>query len=179
MANLSIFNVGDNLLTWGLDMSCRKCVVRTKVVGKDERGIVTYSDGCRILNTWDSMERYNDYFPYSEEKEREMQEECDNEYNAWREACRKQMERAHKHHMERNEKLKSLIKEKGSFDGSHTIIFLSGKSNFFRWKKYDILYINEELNILGMAEDEDTMFLNLDDLCVPTQWEIEEEVKAA
>ena len=81
--------------------------------------------------------------------------------------------------MERNERLKNLIKEKGSFDGSHTIIFLSGKSNLYRWKKYDILYINEDLNVFGMADDEDTMFLNLDDLCVPTQWEIEEEVKAA
>ncbi len=179
MANLSIFNVGDNLLTWGLDMSCRKCVVRTKVVGKDERGIVTYSDGCRILNTWDNMEHYNDYFPYSVEKEREMQEECDNKYNAWREACRKQMERAERYHMERNAKLKRLVKEKGYFDGTYTIFELSGKNNFYRWKKYDILHINENLDLFGMADDGDTMFLNIDDLPVPPQIDIQKELESA
>jgi hypothetical protein len=53
---------------------------------------------------------------------------------------------------------------------------LSGKNNFYRWKKYDILHIDDELNIFGVADDGDTMFLTLDDLCVPTQQEIEREV---
>ena len=89
------------------------------------------------------------------------------------------MERAHKHHMERNEKLKNLIKEKGYFDGTHTIIELSGKNNFYRWKKYDILHINENLDLFGMAENGDTMFLNIDDLPVPPQIDIQKEIEAA
>ena len=173
MANLVFFNVGDVLLTYGLDMACHKCVVKTKVVSKDERGIVTYSDGCHILNSWENMEHYNDYFPYSEEQEKKMQEECDNAYNEWREACRKQLEEAHRHHIERNERMKSLIKAKGG------IINLSGKDDFYRWKPYTIVSINDKLDVLGVAEDNATMSLNIDDLCVPTQQRIEKEIEAA
>ena len=178
MANLSEFKVGDNLLTYGLDMGCHKCVVRTKVVGMSKYGITTYSDGCRILTTWDDMDICgNDYFLYTEEQEKRMQAYCDKLYNEWEEACRRQMERAKKYHMERNEKAKSLIKEKGYHDGQCMIFDLSGKNNFYRWKKYDILYINENLQVFGMADDEDTMFLDLDDLCVPTQQEIISELE--
>ena len=177
MANLREFKVGDILLTYGLDMGCHKCVCKTEITSIDERGIVTKDDGCLILNTWENMKYANDYFLYSKEQEKAMQEQCDKEYNDWVKACNEQMERATKHHRERNERLKSLIKEKGYFDGTHTIFELSGKSNFFRWKKHDILHINEDLQIFGMAEDKDTMFLNLDDLCVPTQWEIIDEIE--
>lgn len=181
MASLSNFKVGDVLLTYGMDMGCHKCVVTTKVVAIDERGIITKSDedDCLILHAWRDMEYYNDYFLYSEEQEKAMQQECDNEYNAWVEACRKQAERAHKSHMERNERMKNTIKEKGYFDGTHTIFELSGKTNFFRWKKYDILHINENLDLFGMAEDGDTMYVNIDDLAVPSYIEIESELKAA
>lgn len=173
MANLIFFNVGDVLLTYGMDMACHKCVVKTKVVEKNERGIVTYSDGCRILNSWENMEHYNDYFPYSEEQEKKMQEECDNEYNEWVEACKRQLERAHKHHIERNETLKNIIKAKGG------VVNLSGKSDFYRWKRYTIVSINEELNVFGVADDKTTMSISIDDLCVPTLQQIESEVKAA
>jgi hypothetical protein len=173
MANLSVFNVGDVLLTYGLDMACHKCVVKTKVVSKDERGIVTYSDGCHILNSWENMEHYNDYFLYSAEKEKEMQDFCDNAYNEWVAACKKQTERAHKHHIERNERLKSLISAKGG------VVNLSGKDDFYRWKPYTIVSINEKLDVLGVAEDNGTMSLNIDDLCVPTQQRIEKEIEAA
>ena len=179
MAKLSDFKVGDNLLTFGLDMGCHKCVVTTKVVGMDKRGIITYSDGCRILNSWDDMDRFDDYYLYSEEQEKAMQEICDKKYRDWEEACRKQMERAERYHMERNAKLKRMVKEKGYFDGTHTIIELSGKNNFYRWKKYDILHINENLDLFGMAEDGDTMFLNIDDLPVPPQIDIQKEIEAA
>lgn len=180
MANLSDFKVGDVLLTYGLDMACHKCVCKSKVLSIDERGIVTdCGEGCRMLATWENMEHFNDYFPYSVEQEKAMQEYCDNEYDAWREACRKQLDEAHRHHIERNERMKSLIKEKGYFDGTFTIFELSGKSNFYRWKKYDILHINENLDVFGMSADEDTMFLNIDDLPVPTYLEIEQELKAA
>jgi hypothetical protein len=179
MANLNSFNVGDVLLTYGMDMACHKCVVKTKVVEKNERGIVTYSDGCHILNSWENMEHSNDYFPYSVEKEKAMQKECDDAYNAWVEACKRQAEEAHRHHIERNERMKRIIKEKGYFDGTFYIIELSGKTNFFRWKKYDVLHINENLDLFGMSEDEDTMYVNIDDLPVPTQQQIVSEVKAA
>ena len=178
MANLRDFKVGDNLLTFGLDMSCRKCVVRTKIVAIDERGIVTDDDDCSMLTKWEDMEVCgNDYFLYTEEQEKAMQEICDNAYNEWKEACRKQMERAEKYHKERNEKTKRLIKEKGYFDGECMIFDLSGKNNFFRWKKYDILYINEHLQVFGMADDEDTMFLDIDDLPVPTEIDIVREIE--
>jgi hypothetical protein len=177
MANLSDFKAGDVLLTYGSDMGCHKCVCKEKVLSVGEEGIITKtSDGCRILYKWKNMQHYNGYFLYSEEQEKAMQKQCDNEYNEWLEACRKQLERAHKYHIERNERLKNRIKEKGYFDGTHTIYELSGKNNFYRWKKYDILHIDDELNIFGVADDGDTMFLTLDDLCVPTQQEIEREV---
>jgi len=173
MANLSDFKVGDILLTYGLDMACHKCVCKTKVVRIEERGIVTYDDDCYMLATWESMEHYNDYFLYSEEQEKVMQEECDNEYNEWVAACRRQAERAHKHHIERNERLKSLISAKGG------VVNLSGKDDFYRWKPYTIVSINEKLDVLGVAEDNGTMSLNIDDLCVPTQQRIEKEIEAA
>ena len=176
MANLSDFKSGDLLLTFGLDMNCHKCVVKTKFVSSDEEGIVTFSDDCYILTRWEDMEHADDYFLYTKEQEKKMQDYCDKKYNEWLEACRKQLERAHKYHIERNERLKNRIKEKGYFDGTHTIFELSGKNNFYRWKKYDILHINEELNVFGVADDGDTMFLTLDDLCVPTQEDIEREV---
>lgn len=178
MANLSDFKVGDVLLTFGLDMGCHKCVCKTEVVKIDERGIVTYDGDCRMLATWDDMRYFNDYFLYSEEQEMAMQEQCDDAYNAWVEACKRQAEEAHRHHIERNERMKRIIKEKGYFDGTFYIIELSGKTNFFRWKKYDVLHINENLDLFGMSEDEDTMYVNIDDLPVPSFWEIEKEVLA-
>ena len=179
MANLSDFRVGDVVLTYGLDMACHKCVCKTKVVKIDERGIVTKSDedDFSILATWNNMQHFNDYFLYSEEQEKAMQEQCDNEYNEWREACRKQEERAHQYYIEWTESLKKLIREKGYFDGTHTIFELSEGHSFFRWKKYDILHINEHLDCFGMADDEDTMFLNIDELPAPTQMKIKDEVE--
>ena len=176
MANLVFFNVGDVLLTYGMDMACHKCVVKTKVVEKNERGIVTYSDGCHILNSWENMEHYNDYFPYSEEQEKKMQEECDNEYNAWREACERQLERARKYCAERNEKTKNIIKEKGQFNGTQSFVKLSCKSTFFRWKEYAIYAINENLDMFGVAKDGDTMMVNIDDVAVPIKLEVEKEI---
>ena len=176
MANLSTFNVGDVLLTYGADMGCHKCVVKTQVLSKDEHGIVTYSDGCRILSTWENMEYYNDYFLYSEEQEKAMQEQCDNEYNEWRKACDRELEEAHRYHIERNEKTKRLIKEYGVQCGGCMVFELSGQSTFYRWKKYKIMLIDEHLNVFGVAEDEDTMLLSIDDLAVPIRWEIEKEV---
>ena len=178
MANLSDFKVGDVLLTYGADMGCHKCVVKTKVLSVDERGIVTEGDGCRIIYTWDDMKYLNDYFPYSEEQEKAMQEKCDSEYNAWREACRRQAERAKKFAMERDNKTKGIIKAKGVSDGTHTILALSGKGTFFRWKSYNIVGINEELDMLGIAEDGDKMYLNIHDVPVPTQLGVEREVDA-
>ena len=105
-----------------------------------------------------------------------MQEQCNKEYNEWVEECERQAERTEKYHRERNEKLKALIKEKGYSDGTHIIFELSGKNYFNRWKKYDILHINEDLQVFGVADDGDTMFLSLDDLCVPTQIDIQKEV---
>ena len=176
MANLSDFKAGDVLLTYGSDMACHKCVCETKVLSVGEEGIITESDGCRMLAKWKDMQYFDDYFPYSEEQKKAMQEQCDKEYNEWVEACERQTERAEKYHRERNERLKALIKEKGYSDGTHIIFELSGKNNFFKKKKYDILHINEELQVFGVADDEDTMFLSLDDLCVPTQIDIQKEV---
>lgn len=177
MANLSDFNVGDVLLTYGCsDMGCYKCVYKVKVLSVGEEGIITESDGCRILHKWKDMQYFNDYFPYSEEQKKVMQEQCDKEYNEWVEECERQAERAEKYHRERNEKLKALIKEKGYSDGTHIIFELSGKNYFNKWKKYDILHINEDLQVFGVADDGDTMFLSLDDLCVPTQIDIQKEV---
>jgi hypothetical protein len=88
-------------------------------------------------------------------------------------ACKRQAERAHKYHIERNERMKNLIKAKGG------IIDLSGKSDFYRWKPYTIVSINDKLDVLGVAEDNSTMSLNIDDLCVPTQQRIEKEIEAA
>ena len=176
MANLSDFNVGDVLLTYGSDMGCHKCVCKVKVLSVGKEGILTESDGCRILYEWKHMQYFNDYFPYSEEQKKVMQEQCDKEYNEWVEECERQTERAEKYHRERNEKLKALIKEKGYSDGTHIIFELSGKNYFNKWKKYDILHINEDLQVFGVANDGDTMFLSLDDLCVPTQIDIQKEV---
>lgn len=176
MANLSDFNVGDVLLTYGSDMGCHKCVCKVKVLSVGKEGILTESDGCRILYEWKHMQYFNDYFPYSEEQKKVMQEQCDKEYNEWVEKCERQTERAEKYHRERNEKLKALIKEKGYSDGTHIIFELSGKNYFNKWKKYDILHINEDLQVFGVADDGDTMFLSLDDLCVPTQIDIQKEV---
>lgn len=177
MANLSDFNVGDVLLTYGCsDMGCYKCVYKVKVLSVGEEGIITESDGCRILHKWKDMQYFNDYFPYSEEQKKVMQEQCDKEYNEWVEECERQAERTEKYHRERNEKLKALIKEKGYSDGTHIIFELSGKNYFNKWKKYDILHINEDLQLFGVADDGDTMFLSLDDLCVPTQIDIQKEV---
>ena len=177
MANLSDFNVGDVLLTYGSDMGCHKCVCKVKVLSVDEDGIIIESDGgCRILYEWKNMQYFNDYFSYSEEQKKVMQEQCDKEYNEWVEKCERQAERAEKYHRERNEKLKALIKEKGYSDGTHIIFELSGKNYFNKWKKYDILHINEDLQVFGVADDGDTMFLSLDDLCVPTQIDIQKEV---
>lgn len=177
MANLSDFKAGDILLTYGADMGCHKCVCKEKVLSVGEDGIITKtSDGCRILYKWKDMQHYNGYFPYSEEQKKAMQEQCDKEYNEWVEACERQTERAEKYHRERNEKLKALIREKGYSDGTHIIFELSGKNYFNRWKKYDILHINEDLQVFGVAEDGDTMFLSLDDLNVPTQIDIQKEV---
>lgn len=177
MANLSDFNVGDVLLTYGCsDMGCYKCVYKVKVLSVGEEGIITESDGCRILHKWKDMQYFNDYFPYSEEQKKVMQEQCDKEYNEWVEECERQAERTEKYHRERNEKLKALIKEKGYSDGTHIIFELSGKNYFNKWKKYDILHINEDLQVFGVADDGDTMFLSLDDLCVPTQIDIQKEV---
>ena len=176
MANLSDFNVGDVLLTYGSNMGCHKCVCKVKVLSVGEEGIITESDDCRILHKWKDMQYFNDYFPYSEEQKKVMQEQCDKEYNEWVEKCERQTERAEKYHRERNEKLKALIKEKGYSDGTHIIFELSGKNYFNKWKKYDILHINEDLQVFGVANDGDTMFLSLDDLCVPTQIDIQKEV---
>ena len=177
MAILSNFNVGDVLLTYGCsDMGCYKCVYKVKVLSVGKEGIITESDGCRILHKWKDMQYFNDYFPYSEEQKKVMQEQCDKEYNEWMEECERQAERAEKYHRERNEKLKALIKEKGYSDGTHIIFELSGKNYFNKWKKYDILHINEDLQVFGVADDGDTMFLSLDDLCVPTQIDIQKEV---
>ena len=177
MAILSDFNVGDVLLTYRCsDMECYKCVYKVKVLSVGKEGIITESDGCRILHKWKDMQYFNDYFPYSEEQKKVMQEQCDKEYNEWVEKCERQAERAEKYHRERNEKLKALIKEKGYSDGTHIIFELSGKNYFNRWKKYDILHINEDLQVFGVANDGDTMFLSLDDLCVPTQIDIQKEV---
>ena len=178
MANLSVFNVGDDILTYGADMGCHKCVVRTKVLGRNEEGIILEGDGCRIIYTWDTMQHFNDYFPYSEEQERAMQEKCDREYNEWREACKRQAERAKKFAMERDNKTKGIIKAKGVSDGTHTTLALSGKGTFFRWKSYNIVGINENLDMLGVAEDGDTMYLNIHNVPVPTQLEVEREVDA-
>ena len=178
MAILSDFNVGDVLLTYGCsDMGCYKCVYKVKVLSVGEEGIITESDGCRILHKWKDMQYFNDYFPYSKEQKKVMQEQCDKEYNEWVEECERQAERTEKYHRERNEKLKALIKEKGYSDGTHIIFELSGKNYFNRrMKKYDILHINEDLQVFGVADDGDTMFLSLDDLCVPTQIDIQKEV---
>lgn len=177
MAILSDFNVGDVLLTYGCsDMGCYKCVYKVKVLSVGEEGIITESDGCRILHKWKDMQYFNDYFPYSEEQKKVMQEQCDKEYNEWVEECERQAERTEKYHRERNEKLKALIKEKGYSDGTHIIFELSGKNYFNKWKKYDILHINEDLQVFGVADDGDTMFLSFDDLCVPTQIDIQKEV---
>ena len=176
MAILSDFNVGDVLLTYGTDMGCHKCVCKVKVLSVGKEGIITESDGCRVLYKWKHVQYFNDYFPYSEEQKKVMQEQCDKEYNEWVEKCERQAERAEKYHRERNEKLKALIKEKGYSDGTHIIFELSGKNYFNKWKKYDILHINEDLQLFGVADDGDTMFLSLDDLCVPTQIDIEKEV---
>ena len=177
MAILSNFNVGDVLLTYGCsDMGCYKCVYKVKVLSVGKEGIITESDGCRILHKWKDMQYFNDYFPYSEEQKKVMQEQCNKEYNEWMEECERQAERAEKYHRERNEKLKALIKEKGYSDGTHIIFELSGKNYFNKWKKYDILHINEDLQVFGVADDGDTMFLSLDDLCVPTQIDIQKEV---
>ena len=176
MAILSDFNVGDVLLTYGSDMGCHKCVCKVKVLSVGKEGIITESDGCRVLYKWKHVQYFNDYFPYSEEQKKVMQEQCDKEYNEWVEKCERQAERAEKYHRERNEKLKALIKEKGYSDGTHIIFELSGKNYFNRWKKYDILHINEDLQVFGVADDGDTMFLSLDDLCVPTQIDIQKEV---
>lgn len=177
MAILSDFNVGDVLLTYGCsDMGCYKCVYKVKVLSVGEEGIITESDGCRILHKWKDMQYFNDYFPYSEEQKKVMQEQCDKEYNEWVEECERQTERTEKYHRDRNEKLKALIKEKGYSDGTHIIFELSGKNYFNKWKKYDILHINEDLQVFGVADDGDTMFLSLDDLCVPTQIDIQKEV---
>ena len=161
MANLSDFKVGDVLLTYGADMGCHKCVVKTQVLSKDECGIVTYSD----------------YFLYSVEQEKAMQEQCDNEYNEWLEACRKQEEEAHRHHIEWTEGLKKLIKEKGHLEDTHMVFDLSGKSDFFRWKQYNIMHINDELQLFGVAADGDTMCIDMCETPVPTWWEIEREIK--
>ena len=174
MANLSDFKVGDVLLTFGLDMGCHKCVCKTKVVKIDERGIVIKGDYCNILAEWKDMQYFDDYFPYSEEQEKKMQEQCDKEYNEWLEACRKQGEEAHQHHVEWTERLKKLISEKGYFDGTHTIFELSEGHT---WHKYDILHINENLECFGMSQDEDTMFFSINDLPVPTMMGIMDEVE--
>ena len=177
MANLSDFKANDVLLTYGSDMGCHKCVCKVKVLSVGEDGIITKtSDDCCILHKWKDMQYYNDYFLYSEEQKKAMQEQCDKEYNEWAEACERQAERAEKYHCERNEKLKTLIKEKGYSDGTHIIFELSGKNHFNHYKKYDILHINEDLQVFGVAEDGDTMFLSLDDLNVPTQIDIQKEV---
>ena len=182
MANLREFKVGDVLLTYGMNMDCHKCVCTTKVVCIDEHGIITKSDDddCLILCAWSDMEYYNDYFPYSVEKEREMQEECDREYNEWKEACRRQAEEAHKHHNERIERMKRIIREKGYFNASvpSMVIDLSHKTTFFRWKKYVVYHIDEDLDMFGVADDGDTMYLNIDEVPVPSFWEIEEEILA-
>ncbi len=177
MANLSDFKVGDVLLTYGSDMGCHKCVCKTKVLSVDEHGIVTESDGCRILAKWKDMQYFDDYFLYSEKQEKAMQEQCDKEYNEWIEACRKQSERAQQYHNERTERLKKIIAKKGYFDGTHTIFDLSDGYSFFRWKKYDILYINDQLQVFGIADDEDTMFISIDDLPVPTIIKIKNELE--
>lgn len=177
MANLSDFKVNDVLLTYGADMGCHKCVCKTKITKIDERGIVTYDDDCYMLITWDNMKYANDYFLYSVEQEKAMQEQCDKEYNEWQEACRKQSERAEQYYKEWTEKLKKLVNEKGHFDGTHTIVELSNKYNFYRWKQYDIKHINENLDVFGVANDGDTMTINIDDLCAPTMKNIFNEVE--
>ena len=174
MANLSDFKVGDILLTYGSDMGCHKCVCKTKVLSIDKRGIVTEGDDCNILATWENMQYFDDYFLYSEEQEKAMQEQCDKEYNEWLEACRKQSERAHQYHIEWTENLKKLVREKGYSNGIHTTFDLSEGHT---WNKYDILHINEDLDLFGVAEDGDTMLLNIDDLPVPTMMEIKDEVE--
>jgi hypothetical protein len=177
MANLSDFKVNDVLLTYGLDMGCHKCVCTTKITEINERGIVTYDDDCYMLTTWENMKYAKDYFLYSVEQEKAMQEQCDKEYNEWREACRKQLERAEQYHKEWTEKLKRLVSEKGNFDGTHTIVELSHKSSFYRWKNYFIHNINEELQLFGVADDGDTMYISINEMCVPTMNEIEHELK--
>ena len=175
MANLSDFRVGDVLLTYGLDMSCHKCVCKTEITEINDEGIVTKSEECdyMIITTWENMKYANDYFLYSPKQEKAMQDYCDNAYNEWVAACRRQAEEAHRHHLERNEKLKSLIKAKGG------IVILSGKNDFYRWRPYVIVSINEKLDVLGVAEDNSTMSVSLDDLCVPTQQSIKSEIEAA
>ena len=99
MAILSDFNVGDVLLTYGCsDMGCYKCVYKVKVLSVGEEGIIIESDGCRILHKWKDMQYFNDYFPYSKEQKKIMQEQCNKEYNEWVEECERQAERAEKYH---------------------------------------------------------------------------------
>ncbi len=179
MANLSDFKVGDVLLTYGMDMGCHKCVCKTEIVEINERGIVTKSEDAdyKTIATWDNMQYFNDYFLYSEEQEREMQECCDDAYKKWREACDRELEEARKYCEERNEETKRIIKEKGRSCGKYSSVELSGKSSFFRWKKYNIYAIDEDLKMFGIAEDGDTMMISIDDVAVPIKLEVEEEVR--
>lgn len=176
MAKLSDFKVGDVLLTYGSDMGCHKCVCKAKVLSVSEEGIVTESDGIRIFARWKDMQCFDDYFPYSEEQEKAMQAQCDKEYDEWLEACRKQAERAARCHAERTRRMKESVIKKGYSDGTHTIFDLSDGYCFFRWKKYDILYINDQLQVFGIADDGDTMFLSVDELPVPTIQKIMDEL---
>lgn len=178
MANLSDFKVNDVLLTYGADMYCHKCVCKTKITEINERGIVTKSDGCDYssITTWDNMKYAKDYFLYSVEQEKAMQEQCDKEYNEWRDACDRELEEARKYCEERREKTKKIIKEKGRLCGTHFVVDLNGKSSFFRWKKYAIYSIDDDLDMFGIAEDGDTMILNIDEVAVPIKWEVEKEV---
>ena len=177
MAKLSDFKAGDILLTYGSDMGCHKCVCITKVLSVSEDGIVTESDGCRMIARWKDMQYFDGYFPYSEGQRKAMQTQCDKEYNEWLEACRKERERAEKYHIERTERMRKLVTEKGYSDGTHTIFDLSDGYCFFRWKKYDILHINDQLQVFGIADDGDTMFLSVDDLPVPTIRKIMDELE--
>ena len=139
----------------------------------------TFSAAYRVLGLEEYLEMATyakDYFLYSVEQEKAMQEQCDKEYNEWRDACDRELEEARKYCEERREKTKKIIKEKGRLCGTHFVVDLNGKSSFFRWKKYAIYSIDDDLDMFGIAEDGDTMILNIDEVAVPIKWEVEKEV---
>ena len=170
--------------TIGIDMSCFKVVCECTIykidTEKDTMVMTCDDDDLKYIvhgvNKLFGDDIEHDYFEYTEENRKKLQDYCDKAYNDWREACKRQAERAEKYHRERNAKTKRIVKEHGYFNGTHTIIELTCNVDFFRWKKYVVKHINEDLEVFGVADDGDTMYISLDDLCAPTQMTIEREV---